>query len=320
MLSTRSYRTLGLVASILATLSACGPSVDAIETTEAAQTSWQAPAEGTCEARGMLAAANEATPEQLDVDARLERRAAENVVLKRPFATLRQLDDAPYVGDAAMSALFAYARERGYLTCDAAEIGVVSDLDKTVIPESKPDLAKPPYPGVTALLQLLEHREGGAPGDVYYVTARSPDRVADIPAYLASHGVPDGAIETGVSGVPWVAQAEKVRDIEGIFARTGTQRFVLLGDSSHRDPEVYKEILAAHPERVIAGFIQKVNATVSPHRVEGLYLHESYAEVAAVLFRLEVITRSEALDVMRAARDEGLAITDARMDELLDAP
>ena len=34
---------------------------------------------------------------------------------------------------------------------------------------------------------------------------------------------------------------------------------------------------------MIAGFIHKVNETVSPHRVEGLHLHESYAEVAAAL-------------------------------------
>jgi uncharacterized protein YaeQ len=78
----------------------------------------------------------------------------------------------------------------------------------------------------------------------------------------------------------------------------------LFGDSSHRDPEVYEEILAGHPHRIIAGFIHEVNATVSPDRVEGLHLHESYAEVAAILFGLGAITRGEALEVMHAAKDE----------------
>ena len=195
---------------------------------------------------------------------------------------------------------------------------MVSDLDKTVIPEAKPDLTKVPYPGIKTLYQLLEHRNGGAAGDVYYVTARKPERVTEIPAYLEAHGVPGGVIETGTSGMPWIAQPEKVRDIKGIRQRTGTQRFVLLGDTAQRDPEVYKEIRAAHPERVIAIFIQKVDALVPPARVEGMFLHESYAEVAAILYGLEVITRDEARSVMVGARTEGLALTDAQMEGLLE--
>jgi hypothetical protein len=272
----------------------------------------------------MQKVANEATLDELDVDAKLDRRAAEGIIAARPFQTVQAIDEVSHVGGAALNAILAYARAQGHLdTCgppaSSSEIGIVSDLDKTVIPESTPDLAEAPYPGVKALLKLLEHRNQGAAGDVYYVTARTPEKITEVPAYLESHGVPPGTIDTGTSGVPWVAQAEKVRDIKGIFQRTGTQRFVLLGDSSHRDPEVYKEILAAHPDRIIAGFIHKVNATVSPNRVQGLHLHESYAEVAAILYGLDVITRAEALGVMQAARTEGLAITNAEMQTLLNA-
>jgi hypothetical protein len=292
---------------------------------EAAQTRWSAPAEGSCEAKGMLRVANTASARELDVDAKLDGRVAANVVAARPFATLRALDDVPRLGPAALSAIMAYARARGELDAcrtnpPAQELGVVSDLDKTVIPEAEPDLSEKPYPGVKALLTLLEHRNNGAAGDIYYVTARTPEKIAEVPDYLARFGVPPGKYETGVSGVPWVAQAEKVRDIKAIFARTGTQRFVLLGDSSHRDPEVYKEILAAHPERVIAAFIHKVNTTVAPARVQGLYLHESYAEVAATLYKLEVITRAEAKAVMTSAKDEGLAISASEIDAMLSSP
>jgi hypothetical protein len=62
-----------------------------------------------------------------------------------------------------------------------------------------------------------------------------------------------------------------------------------------------------------------VNVTVTPSRVTGLHLHESYAEVAARLYGLEVITRAEALDVMKAAKQDGLAITTAEMEALLEA-
>ena len=286
-----------------------------------AQTTWTAPAEGSCQAKAILKVANEATLEQLDVDAKLQLRAAENIIAARPVATVAALDAVGYVGTSALSSMMAYAGEQGHLqACGVStEIGIVSDLDNTVVPAATPDLSLAPYPGVKALYHLLEFRNQGAAGDVHYVTARTPDKVTEIPAYLAAHGVPAGTIDTGTSGVPWVAQAEKVRDISRILDATGTQRFVLFGDTAHRDPEVYKQILAAYPDRIIAGFIQKVNVTVSPGRVVGLHLHESYAEVAAILYGLEVLSRTEALGVMNAAKSEGLAITAAQMQALLNA-
>jgi len=277
------------------------------------------PVDGTCKAAAMLKVANEASYEELDVDAALDRRAAQNIIDARPIDTLVELDAVPYVGISALRKILAYARELGLLgPCEEGELGIVSDLDKTVIPPADPDLSEPPYPGVTALYQLLERRNAGADGDMHYVTARTPDRVTEVPDYLEEHDVPAGPIETGISGLPWIAADEKVRDISGILDTTGEQQFVLFGDSSHCDPEAYGQIVEAYPDRVIAGFIHKVTATVSPHRVVGLHLHESYAEVAALLYGQGVITRDEALAVMTAARDEGLAITDEEMQALLD--
>ena len=265
---------------------------------------------------------NRATFVELDDDVGLDSRAAENLVAEAPFATVSEMGPVPYVGPSALTKLRAYV-DVWALAYDpnpdpSAELGIVSDLDKTVVPPANPDLSTPPYPGVTTLYQILENRNGGKAGDMHYVTARQPEMVTEIPAYLAEHGVPAGPIETGISGLPWVAQPEKIADVSRILDATGEQRFVLFGDSSHRDPEVYKAIVEAYPERIIAGFIHKVNTTVSPNRVEGLHLHESYAEVAAILYGYTVITRDEALCVMQAAQDEGLAITEQQMETLLD--
>jgi hypothetical protein len=283
------------------------------------QNAWKAPAEGSCDASAMVSVANRASFQELDVDARLERRAAENIVANRPYQTLGELDAVPRVGPATMAALFRYAKTLGQLAGCGLELGLVSDLDKTVIPASTPDLAKAPYPGVRSLYRALEHRNGGAAGDVYYVTARTPEKVTDVPAYLASHDVPGGPIETGISGVPWIAEPEKVRDISAILEGTGSQRFVLFGDTDHRDPEAYKKVVDTYPDRIVAGIIHKVNRTVAPERVEGLYLVESYAEAAAVLHGLAALSRDEALAIMHDAREEGLAITDDEMQALLDA-
>jgi phosphatidate phosphatase APP1 len=177
----------------------------------------------------------------------------------------------------------------------------------------------PPFPGIAALLTTLELRAGGIAGDMHYVTARLPERVVDLPDWMAMHGVPVGVIETGISGIPNIAQREKIADITRIFEARSGQKFVLFGDSSQRDPEVYAAIRTKFPDQVAATFIHKVTATVAPERVAGMFLVDNYAQAAAQAFGGELITEAEARKVMVAARDGGLAITDAEIDELIDA-
>jgi hypothetical protein len=201
----------------------------------------------------------------------------------------------------------------------SGELGIVSDIDKTVLPPATTDGLPPPYPGIASLLRTLELRAGGLAGDVHFVTARTPDGVVGIPEWMALHDVPAGPIDTGISGVPFVAQREKVADITRIFDATLDQPYVLFGDSSHRDPEVYREVVAKFPGRVAAVFINKVTATVSPDRVTGMHLVNNYAEAAAIAFGLELITEDEARSVMNDAQAEGLAITPAEIDALVEA-
>jgi hypothetical protein len=202
---------------------------------------------------------------------------------------------------------------------DLSELAIVSDIDKTVLPPETAAGMPPPYPGIARMLATLELRKNGNAGDVHYVTARDPDDVADIPAWMAMHDVPAGSIDTGVGSQPWIAQPEKVRDIKRIFEGRGDQKFVLFGDTSHRDPEVYREVRTLFPSRVTAIFIHKVNATVSPTRVAGMHLVSNYAEAAAIAFGLELMTETEARAVMNAAQAEGLAITDAEINALIAA-
>lgn len=198
----------------------------------------------------------------------------------------------------------------------AQEMGIVSDLDKTIIPkhDARSGVVPPPYPGVAALMRELE---GDQAGDMYYVTARGPNRVTEVPEYLEEHDIPAGPIETGTSTLPWLAGPEKVRDISKAFDSNPDQSFVMFGDSSHRDPEAYKEIVAKYPGRVKAAFIHNVSRSVTPQRVEGLYLIENYAEAAAILFREGVLDEAGARRVMVNAQLEGLEITDVQINELI---
>lgn len=199
---------------------------------------------------------------------------------------------------------------------ESGELGIVSDIDKTVMPPETAAGMPPPYPGVAALLTTLE---GAVPGDFRFVTARDAARVVDIPDWMAMHGIPSGPIETGVGGQPWLVQPEKIADITRIFDATGDQKFVLIGDTSQRDPEVYKAIKMQYPTRVPAIFIHKMNATVNPTRVQGMHLVNNYAEAAAIAFGLDLMTEADARAVMNDAKSRGLAITPAQIDDLIDA-
>jgi hypothetical protein len=197
----------------------------------------------------------------------------------------------------------------------AGELGIVSDIDKTILPPETAAGMPPPYPGIGPLLTTIE---GTMLGDVHYVTARTPARIVDIPPWMAMHGVPEGSFDTGMSGIPGIAQAEKIADITRLFDSTPGQRYVMFGDTSQRDPEVYKAIRTAYPTQIASIFIHKVDATVDMTRVEGMHLIDNYAQAAALAFGDDLITETQARDVMNAAKAAGLQITAAEIDALID--
>ncbi|MGE0870768.1 MAG: phosphatase domain-containing protein [Kofleriaceae bacterium] len=199
-----------------------------------------------------------------------------------------------------------------------AELGIVSDIDKTVMPPETSAGLVPPYPGVAALLATLELRANGVAGDVYYVTARDADRIEGVPEWMAMYGVPAGPIETGVGGEPWIAQPEKVADISRIFDAHPDQKFALLGDTAHRDPEVYGEIRTKYPDQVATIIIHKVNMTVNPNRVVGMNMVTNYAQAAAAALAADLVDEAEARTIMETARSQGLMISDAEIDALIE--
>jgi hypothetical protein len=199
----------------------------------------------------------------------------------------------------------------------AIELGIISDIDKTIMPPETSAGLTPPYAGMVTLLNRLEFRQNGTEGDMYFVTARNPARAAEVPEYFKHHGVPDGPISTGISGVPWIAQAEKVRDISAILDANPDQRFVLFGDTSHRDPDAYREIIAKYPGRIISAYIHHVK-NIRDDRVEGVVVHHGYAEVAASLWGLGLLDEDEAQGIV----DEVVAeteLTEAEGKAFMDA-
>ena len=64
--------------------------------------------------------------------------------------------------------------------------------------------------------------------------------------------------------------ATKRRHIEDIISRFPSRKFVLVGDSGEKDPEVYANIAKDYPDQIKAIFIRNVNGDTSPSRFQEL--------------------------------------------------
>ncbi len=91
----------------------------------------------------------------------------------------------------------------------------------------------------------------------------------------------------------------------------------MIGDSNHVDPEVFQDISERFPDQISAGLIHRVN-NVNPDRVVGLHLFENHAEAAAILFGLGELSEDAARGAMTAAKNMGLEISTADIDQLIE--
>jgi phosphatidate phosphatase APP1 len=189
------------------------------------------------------------------------------------------------------------------------QLGVISDIDKTILPPHEGDASGQPYPGMRTLLQTIEVSGDGQGGDTFYVTARNEARAESLPQWMAKEGLPQGSIDTGVGGEPWLSHPEKVRDIERILAARPGQRFILFGDDNHTDPYVYRDIMRAYPERIAAAVIHRHRGT-DLSRVPELIVVENYAQAAEALGQKGLLTEEQVDAVRRDAEREGLVRAD----------
>ncbi len=158
------------------------------------------------------------------------------------------------------------------------DVGVISDLDQTIIPTHDGPKIPAPYGGIVEILDAIQRDAG----KVFYVTARSERTATPIPAYMARHQLPTGRIDVGPGGGRDASVQGKLDDIRAIFERNPNRKFIFFGDSSHVDAEVYRTIASEFPDRVIATFIHDVKP-IESERVDGMHLIHSYADAAEVL-------------------------------------
>jgi phosphatidate phosphatase APP1 len=161
-----------------------------------------------------------------------------------------------------------------------AELGVISDLDDTVIQSRITSFLQAvrtvmlgnartrlPFPGVAAFYQALERGgNGGRRNPIFYVSS-SPWNIYDLIAdFMDVQRIPRGPIQLRDWDITLSALSSgrhrgfKEPVIREILDLYPTLPFVLIGDNSQHDPEIYRTILDHYPGRIHAIYIRNVDA------------------------------------------------------------
>ena len=163
-----------------------------------------------------------------------------------------------------------------------ARFGVISDIDDTVIQSRVSNFIQAartvmlgnartrlPFPGVAAFYRALRKGVAGDEKNPIYYVSSSPWNIYDVIAeFMDIQKIPRGPLILRDWDISWNAlMASRHADhksaaIRNIFALHPEMQFVLIGDSSQQDPEIYRRVVAEYPGRVKAIYIRDVTESV----------------------------------------------------------
>lgn len=170
------------------------------------------------------------------------------------------------------------------LIVDQPEFIVVSDLDDTVIVSNVGSLVgaaltmlmnnvrtRDPFPGVERFYKALSDRQG-EDNPIFYLSS-SPWNLYDLLwRFLNKQGIVHGPLllrnwREGVLG----HGSHKLTHLRELLSFYRAAPFILIGDSTQEDPEIYAQLVKEQPSRVLAVYIRDVEQSAEvQQRVKAL--------------------------------------------------
>ncbi len=213
------------------------------------------------------------------------------------------------VGDNQPGAAKVTATGKVMVPPQTSKIGVISDIDDTVLQTNATNLLKMarvvflnnaqtrlPFEGVAAFYAALQRGASGMEKNPLFYVSSSPWNLYDLLVdFMQIHGIPAGPLflqDYGLEPGKLVTashKAHKLAAIEQIFATYPRLPFILIGDSGQEDPEIYVDLLSRHAERIRAIYIRDVStaareqamaeliAEAKAHNVEMLHVADTQA-------------------------------------------
>jgi phosphatidate phosphatase APP1 len=167
---------------------------------------------------------------------------------------------------------------RVHVSSADAAFGVVSDIDDTILETgvqrvgrmvlqtfTGSALTRTPFAGSVELYRDLT-QDGRNP--VFYVSSSPWNLHAFVGAFLRHRGFPLGPVLLRDLLGTSAGREEKHDRIREVLALHPGLRFVLIGDSGEKDPQIYADIVREHPGRILAVYIREVRLDPGDGRVE----------------------------------------------------
>lgn len=196
---------------------------------------------------------------------------------------------APWGGD---------GRGKVYVHPDIDTVGVISDVDDTVLSTYVTDKRRMMAEVMLKNATQLDVVQG-APGNYqalskagvfafFYVSGSPQNLYVRLRKFLDDNGYPGGPIVLKNLGDDklFAHDAYKLGRIEKVFAAFPKMKFLLIGDSGERDPEIYRTLRERHPERVHAIAIRLVPGSkhMAPARFAGMVtIDDAYVDDAVLV-------------------------------------
>jgi phosphatidate phosphatase APP1 len=129
--------------------------------------------------------------------------------------------------------------------------------------------ARLPFEGVADLYRAL-HRDRNP---IFYVSSSPWNLYELFDDFMSINGIPPGPMllqDWGIDEDTRIMdphERHKLLQIQTLLDYYPNLRFVLIGDSGQKDPEIYLRAMQLHPGRVVAAFIRDVTGDVRDRAV-----------------------------------------------------
>jgi phosphatidate phosphatase APP1 len=170
----------------------------------------------------------------------------------------------------------------------AATFGVISDVDDTILRSYitsvfkmalemllKNAYTRATFPGVPAFYAALHAgRTGRDSNPIFYVSLSPWNFYSLLTQFLEINGIPQGPLLLRDYGLQLLRSfgrpSPKRKLIQELLDLYPALPFLLLGDSGQHDPEIYAEVVAENPGRILAIYIRDVSDGEDAERAQSV--------------------------------------------------
>ena len=223
------------------------------------------------------------------------------------------------------------------LAAPSSRFIVISDIDDTVLQSHVTSIVQAlrtvllgnartrlPFPGVAAFYRALRAGAGGDERNPIFYVSSSPWNLYDLLVDFLDHqGIPAGPLTLRDWDMELRAlrgghlkgyKDAAIRDILDAFAPLPV---ILIGDSSQRDPEIYRDLVREYPERVLAIYIRDVKRTPERHAAIAALVREVEAARSVLVLAEDTMAAARHAAERGYIRPEALAAIggEKRMDD-----